>query len=110
MLDGILDLARFAGSGGFTAIESFAGEGIEVNRVVPRADCRRPDEHFEDFLNLVISGAVTGAIYSIMASGLVLTYPTSGIFNFAHGAVAFVTAYLYFQLNTGQGVPDRARR
>jgi nitroreductase len=39
MLHGILDLARFAGSGGFTTIESFAGEGIEVNRVVPRADC-----------------------------------------------------------------------
>src|SRR6476620_1824869 len=40
-----------------------------------------------------------------MASGLVLTYSTSGIFNFAHGAVAFATAYLYYQLNTGLGVP-----
>ena len=43
-----------------------------------------------------------------MASGLVLTYTTSGIFNFAHGAVAFATAYLYYQLNTGLGRPDRA--
>jgi ABC-type branched-subunit amino acid transport system ATPase component/branched-subunit amino acid ABC-type transport system permease component len=59
----------------------------------------------DKLLNLVISGAVTGAIYSIMASGLVLTYTTSGIFNFAHGAVAFATAYLYYQLNTGLGVP-----
>ncbi len=59
----------------------------------------------DKFLNLVLSGAVTGAIYSIMASGLVLTYTTSGIFNFAHGAVAFATAYLYFQLNSGLGVP-----
>ncbi len=57
------------------------------------------------FWNLVVSGLVTGAIYSIMASGLVLTYTTSGIFNFAHGAVAFATAYLYYQLNTGLGVP-----
>jgi branched-subunit amino acid ABC-type transport system permease component/ABC-type branched-subunit amino acid transport system ATPase component len=57
------------------------------------------------FWNLVASGLVTGAIYSIMASGLVLTYTTSGIFNFAHGAVAFATAYLYYQLNTGLGVP-----
>jgi ABC-type branched-subunit amino acid transport system ATPase component/branched-subunit amino acid ABC-type transport system permease component len=40
-----------------------------------------------------------------MASGLVLTYTTSGIFNFAHGAVAFTTAYLYYQLNTGLSVP-----
>src|SRR6188472_153695 len=55
--------------------------------------------------NLTFSGLVTGAIYGIMASGLVLTYTTPGIFNFAHGAVAFATAYLYYQLNTGLGVP-----
>lgn len=59
----------------------------------------------QKFLNLVISGMVTGAIYSIMASGLVLTYQTSGVFNFAHAAVAFTSAYFYFQLNTGQGLP-----
>jgi ABC-type branched-subunit amino acid transport system ATPase component/branched-subunit amino acid ABC-type transport system permease component len=57
------------------------------------------------FWNLIISGSVTGAIYSIMASGLVLTYQTSGIFNFAHGAVAFTTAFVYYQLHTGQGIP-----
>src|SRR3954449_3506659 len=39
-----------------------------------------------------------------MAAGLVLTYQTSGIFNFAHGAVAFVTAYVFYQLNHGQGM------
>ena len=59
----------------------------------------------DKFLNLSVSGLVTGAIYSIMASGLVLTYTTSGIFNFAHGAIAFASAYLYFQLHTGLGVP-----
>jgi len=59
----------------------------------------------QKFLNLVISGMVTGAIYSIMASGLVLTYQTSGVFNFAHAAVAFTSAYFYFQLNTGQHIP-----
>ena len=51
------------------------------------------------FLTLVIPGAVSGAIYAIMASGLVLTYQTSGIFNFAHGAVAFVVALLFFELH-----------
>jgi ABC-type branched-subunit amino acid transport system ATPase component/branched-subunit amino acid ABC-type transport system permease component len=59
----------------------------------------------DKFLNLTLSGLVTGAIYSVMASGLVLTYTTSGIFNFAHGAIAFTTAYLYYQLHTGLGVP-----
>jgi ABC-type branched-subunit amino acid transport system ATPase component/branched-subunit amino acid ABC-type transport system permease component len=57
------------------------------------------------FLNLVISGLVTGAIYSIMASGIVLTYQTSGIFNFSHGAVAFTCAYFYYQLHVGQDMP-----
>jgi branched-subunit amino acid ABC-type transport system permease component/ABC-type branched-subunit amino acid transport system ATPase component len=51
------------------------------------------------FLTLVIPGAVAGSIYAIMASGLVLTYQASGIFNFAHGAIAFVTAVLFFELH-----------
>ena len=57
------------------------------------------------FVNLVLSGSVTGAIYSMMAAGLVLTYSTSGIFNFAHAAIAFSAAYLYYQLHTGLHVP-----
>jgi ABC-type branched-subunit amino acid transport system ATPase component/branched-subunit amino acid ABC-type transport system permease component len=57
------------------------------------------------FLALAIPGAVSGAIYAIMASGMVLTYQTSGIFNFAHGAVAFATAYLFFELDRGAGLP-----
>lgn len=57
------------------------------------------------FFSLLISGFVSGGIYSIMASVLVLTYETSGIFNFAQGAMAFVTAYVYFQLNTGLHIP-----
>ena len=56
-------------------------------------------------LILVLSGAVAGALYAIMASGLVLTYSTSGVFNFAHGAVAYVAAVVYFELNTGAHVP-----
>ena len=53
----------------------------------------------DKLLALVVSGAVTGAIYSIMASGLVLTYTTSGLFNFAQGAIAFAVAYFYYQLH-----------
>ena len=64
----------------------------------------------DKFLNLVISGSVTGAIYSIMAAGLVLTYQTSGIFNFAHGAVAFIGRVLLLPAEHRAGHPDRARR
>ena len=76
---------------------------IRTGRSGPRRG--RRTTAMNEFWNLVFSGLVTGAIYGIMASGLVLTYTTSGIFNFAHGAVAFATAYLYYQLNTGLGVP-----
>ncbi|KPM54148.1 ABC transporter [Frankia sp. R43] len=58
-----------------------------------------------EFFNLVVAGLVTGALYAILASGLTLTYQTSGVFNFGQGGVAFSTAYLFFQLNTGQGLP-----
>ena len=51
------------------------------------------------FLDLFLSGAVTGAIYSLMASGLVLTYSTSGIFNFAQAGIAFSIAYFYYQVH-----------
>ena len=53
----------------------------------------------DKFLSLLVSGGVTGVIFSILAMGLVLTYATTGIFNFAHGAIAFVTAYVYYELH-----------
>lgn len=49
------------------------------------------------FLTYTILGIVLGAVYSIAASGLVLTYNTSGIFNFAHGAQAMFGTFLYWQ-------------
>ncbi len=59
----------------------------------------------DKLLTIVLSGLVSGAIYSLIASGLVIARATSGIFNFAHGAVAFSSAYLFFELNTGLGLP-----
>ncbi|CAN5825405.1 hypothetical protein BH23ACT2_BH23ACT2_21910 [soil metagenome] len=58
-----------------------------------------------ELLSLVIAGAVAGGLYAIMASGLVLTYQASGIFNVGHGAVAFATALVYYVLHqpTGAG-------
>ena len=57
------------------------------------------------FWSLVISGAATGGIYAIMALGIVLTYETTGIFNFGHGAVAFASAFLFYELHTGAHLP-----
>ncbi|MEY2444968.1 MAG: hypothetical protein QOE00_1548, partial [Ilumatobacteraceae bacterium] len=52
-------------------------------------------------LALLITGAVSGGIYAILSSGLVLTYVTTGVFNFAYGANAYAVAYVYYQLHTG---------
>jgi ABC-type branched-subunit amino acid transport system ATPase component/branched-subunit amino acid ABC-type transport system permease component len=54
----------------------------------------------DKFLTLLVSGAVTGAIYSLVAAGLTLTYSATGIFNFAYGGVAFASAYLYYEFHT----------
>src|SRR5436305_12681464 len=51
-----------------------------------------------EFLAFTITGIVTGAVYAIAASGLVVTYTTSGIFNFAHGAMGMLMAFVYWQL------------
>ena len=50
------------------------------------------------FLTFTIIGIVSGSIYAITATGLVVTYTTTGIFNFAHGAVAMFAAFSYWQL------------
>jgi branched-subunit amino acid ABC-type transport system permease component len=57
------------------------------------------------FLALTVSGAVSGAVYSLLAAGLVLTYQTTGIFNFAQAAVAFTIAFLFYALNSTLGLP-----
>jgi len=58
------------------------------------------------FLTYTALGLVLGAVYAIAASGLVLTYNTSGIFNFAHGAQAMVGAFSYYQLDVAWGLPS----
>ncbi|MHB1138034.1 MAG: ABC transporter permease subunit, partial [Microthrixaceae bacterium] len=54
---------------------------------------------------LLIGGAVSGAVYSLVAVGLVLTHATSRVFNFAQGAVAFVVTLCFYELTQGLGWP-----
>ena len=58
-----------------------------------------------DFLAFTVVGIVTGCIYAVAASGLVVTYTTSGIFNFAHGAVGMFMAFLVWELHVNRGWP-----
>lgn len=57
-----------------------------------------------DLLPFVIAGIVSGSVYGLAAVGLVLTYKTSGVFNFAHGAMATVSAYAFYTLHVVNGV------
>jgi branched-chain amino acid transport system permease protein len=59
-----------------------------------------------EFLALSVVGIVAGCIYALTATGLVVTYTTSGIFNFAHGAIGMVAAFTYWELSVNQGWPE----
>ena len=52
---------------------------------------------------LLSSGA--GAIFAALAIGLVLTYRSSGVINFAHGAIATYVAYTYTSLQNDGDLP-----
>ncbi|MET0883686.1 MAG: ABC transporter permease, partial [Acidimicrobiales bacterium] len=59
----------------------------------------------DQFLTFTVFGLVTAAIYAVAASGLVVTYTTSGIFNFAHGAFGMLAAFMYWRLRVEWGWP-----
>ena len=54
-----------------------------------------------EFLEFTVIGIVLGSAYAVAASGLVVTYATSGIFNIAHGAIGMSMAFVYWQLSVG---------
>jgi branched-chain amino acid transport system permease protein len=57
------------------------------------------------FITYTVIGLVTGAGFAIAASGFVLTYTTSRIFNIAHGAIALAGAAVYYDLAFEHGWP-----
>jgi branched-chain amino acid transport system permease protein len=48
-------------------------------------------------VQIAIAAVPVGSVYALAASGLVLTYRTSRVFNFAHGAVGMFCAFLFYQ-------------
>ena len=56
------------------------------------------------FLTFVVLGIASGAVYALAGVGLVLTFKTSGIFNFAQGALGTLAAYLFYTLHFQHGV------
>ena len=56
-------------------------------------------------LSFTIIGLFSGAAYAIAASGLVLTYTTTRVFNLAHGALGMVMAFTFWDFSQRQGMP-----
>ncbi|MFA5520991.1 MAG: branched-chain amino acid ABC transporter permease [Castellaniella sp.] len=56
------------------------------------------------FIELLINGALTGLMYSLVALGIVLIYKSSGVPNLAQGAMVMSAAYVVW-LSTTWGLP-----
>jgi branched-chain amino acid transport system permease protein len=52
----------------------------------------------QQFLIFTVAGLSSAGIYAISASGLTLKYTTTGVFDWAHGAMGTLAAFVYWQL------------
>jgi branched-chain amino acid transport system permease protein len=60
----------------------------------------------EQFFGYAIPGVPFGCAYALFAVGLVLTYQTTGVFNFAFGAQAFASAFVFIILVQNADLPE----
>ncbi|HEX6393846.1 MAG TPA: branched-chain amino acid ABC transporter permease/ATP-binding protein [Acidimicrobiales bacterium] len=56
----------------------------------------------DQYVIFLLLGLANGAVFAALALSLVVTYRSSGVVNFATGAVALVTAYTYAFLRQGK--------
>jgi len=52
----------------------------------------------------LVSGLLLGSLYALMASGLSLVWTTLGVFNFAHGALMTLGAYIAWTVSEAAGL------
>jgi branched-subunit amino acid ABC-type transport system permease component len=57
-----------------------------------------PEAGVHTYLTAVLLSLGAGALYVSLASGLLLTYRSSGVVNFSYGAIAMYGAYMYQQM------------
>jgi branched-chain amino acid transport system permease protein len=57
------------------------------------------------FIAYTLYGLFSGAAYAIAASGLVLTYATTRVFNVAHGALGMLLSFVFWDFSVRQGMP-----
>ena len=59
----------------------------------------------EHFLGFAIPGIPYGCTYALVAVGLVLTYQATGVLNFAYGAQAYLSAFVFTYLVQNEHLP-----
>ena len=55
-----------------------------------------------ELLSTLPGGLVSGAVYALLAMGLVLIYKATRVPNFAYGAMATFIAFFHYQLVSGK--------
>src|SRR5690606_14532437 len=63
------------------------------------------DGRWSPVLQYLLNGIATGALYSVIALGIVLVYRTSRLLNFAHGDLAMVAVFLVWSFSRPLGFP-----
>lgn len=58
----------------------------------------------ETIINTIVSGLISGSLYAAMALGLTIIYGVSRVFNFGHGVVAIIGAYVTWLMLDTAGV------
>ena len=76
---------------------------LSALRTLPEAPRMSPA--FAQLAQLTINGMAIGAIYALVALGLVLTYKATEVLNFAHGDVLMASSFVGWGLIVGLGWP-----
>ncbi|MGE3993946.1 ABC transporter permease subunit, partial [Pseudorhodoplanes sp.] len=58
-----------------------------------------------DFLNYLISGALVGLLYALIAMGFVVIYRASKVFNFAQGELVVFGGFVVWWMVLSMGLP-----
>jgi branched-chain amino acid transport system permease protein len=61
--------------------------------------------NFTLLLELTLVGVAFGALYSLTALGIVLIYKTTGVLNFAHGAIGMFSTFIAYEFGVVRGWP-----
>ncbi len=57
------------------------------------------------FISTILLGLVSGSVYALAATGLVLIYKTTRVLNLGYGAMALFTTFIFWQFSVRYGWP-----